>query len=94
MKVTQETGVKYFTFVSQSFKVIRRDDDYTYVLKDIFEILNFTANAGQSSGLRRQSWIGHQPPSLRKIIEDVHGVRGRSAHPADRMCDRQTDRQT
>ena len=64
LKVIQEEEVENSTFMSQSLKVIRRDNDQTYYLEDIFVFQNFTlkaGKAGQTSGLERFGRIGHQP---------------------------------
>ena len=59
-----ETGVKYLTFLSERLRVIRRDNDQTYDLKDIFVIWNFTSKAGKAgktSGLGHHDKVGIHP---------------------------------
>ena len=59
----QEIVVEYFMFVSQNFKVIRRDNDQPYDLKDIkFHHYSKASKVGQKSGLGR---IG---PDLTRIM--------------------------
>ena len=64
LKVIQQTEVNSYTFVSQSFKVIRRNNDKIYDLKDIFVSQNLTAKRQGQINIRirlRLGRIGHQP---------------------------------